>query len=150
MDGSAHRFLGAGVAGGLELGIFHPVDTVAKRLMNSQKNAQASNLREILFQDSAKMSSMQKVKSLFPGFGFGAVYKISQRVYKFGGQPIVKEMIMKRAQARQPTDAYYRTPTQATFNTNGVHVPASSSDSVTPSAPLSMSTKILCDGVAWA
>lgn len=28
--------------------------------------------------------------SLFPGLGFGAGYKILQRVYKFGGQPYVK------------------------------------------------------------
>jgi ABC-type sugar transport system substrate-binding protein len=29
-------------------------------------------------------------QSLFPGLGFGAGYKILQRVYKFGGQPYVK------------------------------------------------------------
>jgi hypothetical protein len=29
---------------------------------------------------------MRKVASLFPGVGFGAAYKVLQRVYKFGGQ----------------------------------------------------------------
>ena len=34
---------------------------------------------------------MKKYGSLFPGIGYGAVYKICQRVYKFGGQPYAKE-----------------------------------------------------------
>ena len=31
--------------------------------------------------------------SLFPGFGFAAGYKVSQRIYKFGGQPIVNDFL---------------------------------------------------------
>ena len=34
--------------------------------------------------------------SLFPGIGFGAVYKILQRVYKFGGQPVLKDWMKSR------------------------------------------------------
>ena len=32
-------------------------------------------------------------QSLFPGLGFGAGYKILQRVYKYGGQPYLREHI---------------------------------------------------------
>ena len=31
--------------------------------------------------------------SLFPGLSYAAVYKVSQRVYKFGGQPFVNESL---------------------------------------------------------
>jgi len=36
---------------------------------------------------------MTKYASLFPGIGFGAVYKVLQRVYKFGGQPFVRDFL---------------------------------------------------------
>ena len=36
------------------------------------------------------------ILSLFPGIGFGAVYKVLQRVYKFGGQPVVKDWMRTR------------------------------------------------------
>lgn len=91
MDTTYARFLGAGIAGGLELGIFHPVDTVAKRLMTSPVALSGNNYGEILFQEQCHGNVYQRFRSLFPGFGYGAIYKISQRVYKFGGQPFVKE-----------------------------------------------------------
>jgi hypothetical protein len=31
---------------------------------------------------------------LFPGIGFGFAYKITQRIYKFGGQPIVNDYLV--------------------------------------------------------
>ncbi len=31
--------------------------------------------------------------SLFPGLGFAAGYKIMQRIYKFGGQPYVNDLL---------------------------------------------------------
>lgn len=34
-----------------------------------------------------------KWKSMFPGIGFAAGYKIAQRTYKFGGQPFVMDFI---------------------------------------------------------
>ena len=36
---------------------------------------------------------MKKYASLFPGLGFAAGYKVAQRVYKFGGQPFVKDYL---------------------------------------------------------
>jgi len=90
------RVLGTMTAGAAELMIFHPVDTVIKRLMNSKETVNASTFNHILFQDRAAESAVVKYRSLFPGLGFGAAYKISQRVYKFGGQPYVKEFINQR------------------------------------------------------
>lgn len=85
------RFAGSGCAGALELALFHPVDTIAKRLMNNKDDS--LSMKKVIFQEKAELDALSKVKSLFPGIGYGAVYKISQRVYKFGGQPYVKEFV---------------------------------------------------------
>jgi hypothetical protein len=37
----------------------------------------------------------KKLVSLFPGLGYAAGYKISQRIYKFGGQPWFNDLIKK-------------------------------------------------------
>lgn len=87
------RFGGAGCAGIAELIVFHPVDTVAKRLMNNKEATTRANWQQILFQEKANAGLLQKYGSLFPGIGYGAIYKVSQRVYKFGGQPYVKEFL---------------------------------------------------------
>lgn len=95
------RVLGSAIAGVSELMIFHPVDTVAKRLMSTETNivvmnsasSTALNLNQAIFKESYNKSPFSKVGSLFPGVGFGAVYKILQRVYKFGGQPVVKDKL---------------------------------------------------------
>lgn len=95
------RLLGSAVAGVSELMIFHPVDTVAKRLMSTETNivvmssasSTALNLNHAIFKESYNKGPFSKFGSLFPGVGFGAVYKILQRVYKFGGQPVVKDKL---------------------------------------------------------
>lgn len=40
----------------------------------------------MIFKEAAARGTVRKYLSLFPGLGFGAGYKILQRVYKFGGQ----------------------------------------------------------------
>ena len=45
------------------------------------------------------------MKSMFPGIGFAAGYKIAQRTYKFGGQPFVMEFI-NRSFGPALTDAF--------------------------------------------
>ncbi|KAJ3108412.1 hypothetical protein HDU96_007528 [Phlyctochytrium bullatum] len=77
------RFLGSGTSGILELLGFHPVDTVAKRLMNSKTK------------DAATKGTLTKYMSLFPGLGYAAGYKVLQRIYKFGGQPFVNDYLNK-------------------------------------------------------
>lgn len=97
------RVIGSAFAGVAELAVFHPVDTVAKRLMTNQTkvvvggmSTTVHNLNTAVFRDAATAGPFTKATSLFPGIGFGAVYKVLQRVYKFGGQPVVREWMDKR------------------------------------------------------
>ncbi|KAJ3021511.1 UNVERIFIED_CONTAM: hypothetical protein HDU68_009595 [Siphonaria sp. JEL0065] len=94
------RLLGSGLSGILELVCFHPVDTVAKRLMNSTEKPFAKgqttsegfqSLNKIIFRENASAGTFTKYKSLFPGLGFAAGYKVAQRMYKFTGQRHVRD-----------------------------------------------------------
>jgi len=89
------RLLGSACAGFFELALFHPVDTVAKRLMSNKTDVSLSNANQVIFRDAAHLGPVQKFKSMFPGVGFAAGYKILQRTYKFGGQPYVRDYINK-------------------------------------------------------
>jgi hypothetical protein len=98
------RLIGSTVAGVSELSLFHPVDTIAKRLMTNETrlvvagsmSLTASNVNHAIFRDAAQASLSTKVGALFPGIGFGAAYKILQRIYKFGGQPILRDWMTQR------------------------------------------------------
>jgi len=96
------RFLATGSAGILELLLFHPVDTAAKRLMNNQLELKG-NFSSVIFQDKANASLLQKYTSLFPGLGYASLYKVSQRIYKFGGQPYVKEFAVRTLEPKTKT-----------------------------------------------
>ncbi|KXN71438.1 putative mitochondrial carrier protein YHM1/SHM1 [Conidiobolus coronatus NRRL 28638] len=96
------RLFGSGTSGVLELLGFHPVDTVAKRLMSNTQpifapgaptSAGFANLNKVIFKDAAEQTALRKYTSLFPGLGYAAGYKILQRIYKFGGQPYVKDYL---------------------------------------------------------
>ncbi|MCJ1250014.1 hypothetical protein MMC30_007240 [Trapelia coarctata] len=88
------RLLGSGSAGIAELAIFHPVDTIAKRLMSNQgKIASASQLNTVIFKEYAHAAVVRKFTSLFPGLGYAAGYKVLQRIYKYGGQPFVRDYL---------------------------------------------------------
>jgi len=103
--GNLPLLLGSGSAGFLEIAIFHPVDTIAKRLMSCQKklalvgggsvSAGTVPLSEVLFGGAYGGSALSKVTSLFPGLGYATGYKVLQRVYKFGGQPIVNDFVFR-------------------------------------------------------
>ncbi|KAK9462652.1 mitochondrial carrier domain-containing protein [Lipomyces oligophaga] len=91
------RVLGSASAGIAELSVFHPVDTIAKRLMsNNTRVASASQLNTVIFRNYANESVARKMLSLFPGLGYAAGYKILQRVYKYGGQPFVNDILTTR------------------------------------------------------
>lgn len=95
------RILGSAIAGVSELALFHPVDTIAKRLMANETkvvvmssvSTTAGNLNHAIFREACNKNPLSKFGSLFPGVGFGAAYKILQRVYKFGGQPVLKDKL---------------------------------------------------------
>lgn len=52
-----------------------------------------STLSPILFREHALASTSRKFLSLFPGLGYAAGYKVSQRIYKFGGQPYFNDLL---------------------------------------------------------
>lgn len=96
------RILGPGTAGIMEIAVFHPVDTTAKRLMSYRGTvvlphataAQRFNhVHGIILRDSANATPFRQFLSLYPGIGFAVTYKIAQRIYKFGGQPFVKDLL---------------------------------------------------------
>lgn len=90
------RVLGSASAGILEIGVFHPVDTISKRLMsNHTKIASSSQFNTVIFREYAAEPIGKRLLSLFPGLGYAAVYKILQRVYKYGGQPFANEFLNK-------------------------------------------------------
>ena len=93
-EGNLARFAGAGSAGVLELALFHPVDTISKRLMsNKTKVTTVKAFNQTVFKQNAEAAIGKKLMSLFPGFGYAAGYKILQRIYKYSGQPIVKDYL---------------------------------------------------------
>nr|XP_031858719.1 uncharacterized protein CI109_005813 [Kwoniella shandongensis]KAA5525791.1 hypothetical protein CI109_005813 [Kwoniella shandongensis] len=92
-ESGAARILGSGASGVAELMVFHPVDTVAKRLMSNKASLSTTSLNTVLFRSAATAPIHQKFLSLFPGLGYAAGYKIAQRVYKFGGQPWFRDVI---------------------------------------------------------
>jgi len=93
-ESTLSRLLGSGCAGIAELAVFHPVDTTAKRLMsNHGKVVSVSQLNTVIFKDYASASASRKFFSLFPGLGYAAGYKVLQRVYKYGGQPFVRDYL---------------------------------------------------------
>ncbi|OTB14907.1 hypothetical protein K445DRAFT_318817 [Daldinia sp. EC12] len=88
------RLLGSGSAGIAELAVFHPVDTIAKRLMSNQtKIKNSSELNKVIFKEKAEAPFGRKFFSLFPGLGYAAGYKVLQRIYKYGGQPIARDYL---------------------------------------------------------
>ncbi|RNF02630.1 mitochondrial carrier protein [Trypanosoma rangeli] len=95
----------ATMAGVLEIAFFHPFDTVAKRLMTSRTRIQAAslegtlrNLNTTIFLSKADASVAQKFLYLYPGSAYAVCYKILQRVYKFAGQPLVRDHLFARNQ----------------------------------------------------
>mmetsp|Transcript_9999 Transcript_9999/g.9001 ORF Transcript_9999/g.9001 Transcript_9999/m.9001 type:complete len:319 (+) Transcript_9999:115-1071(+) len=94
--------VGSATSGILEILIFHPVDTVAKRLMSNTEaifqtgsKDNMKRLNNVLFKDAVNRSFFGKWLSLFPGVSFGAAYKVLQRTYKFGSQPLLRDWMAR-------------------------------------------------------
>eukprot|EP01083_Nonionella_stella_P035364 96525_1 len=95
---------GSATSGILEIMIFHPVDTVAKRLMSNTETLfqpgggreNFARLNKVLLKDAVNKSFFGKWLSLFPGVSFGAAYKVLQRTYKFGSQPLLRDYMARQ------------------------------------------------------
>ncbi|KAI8972168.1 mitochondrial carrier [Trametes punicea] len=94
-DSGAARILGSGASGIAELVLFHPVDTIAKRLMSNKSKVSLSTLSPIIFKEYATAPLGRRLLSLFPGLGYAAGYKVTQRIYKYGGQPWFNDILSK-------------------------------------------------------
>jgi len=92
-DSATARVLGSGASGVAELLVFHPVDTIAKRLMSNKAKVSWSTISPIIFRDYATAPLARRFLSLFPGLGYAAGYKVAQRIYKFGGQPYFNDIL---------------------------------------------------------
>lgn len=100
------RIVGSSVSGILEIAIFHPIDTVAKRLMSNTKpifgvagrstGESMTELSKTIFRNAYEKGFMGRWGSLFPGVSFDAVYKVLQRTYKYGGQPYVRDYLKRK------------------------------------------------------
>lgn len=90
--GGSGQAAAATLAGTLEIAFFHPFDTVAKRLMSNQSNLTSmSAVNSAVFRHHAQSGLLDKVAYLYPGSTYAVLYKVLQRVYKFAGQPIVRD-----------------------------------------------------------
>lgn len=76
--------------------IFHPLDTIVKRLEADTTHVHdRKHLSQIIFHDAYNKPFIEKYRSLMPGFNFSVEYKILQRMYKFGGQPLIRSNVTK-------------------------------------------------------
>jgi len=64
-------------------------------MSNSTKITSASQFNKVIFKDYADAAVGRKFFSLFPGLGYAAGYKVSQRIYKYGGQPFVRDYLAR-------------------------------------------------------
>ena len=62
-------------------------------MSNQGKIASSSQLNTVIFKQHANEPAVRRFFTLFPGLGYAAAYKILQRVYKYGGQPFVRDYL---------------------------------------------------------
>ena len=62
-------------------------------MSNQGKITSSTQLNEVIFRKSAHDPLTRRFFTLFPGLGYAAAYKILQRVYKYGGQPFVRDYL---------------------------------------------------------
>ncbi|KAL6941541.1 Mitochondrial GTP/GDP carrier protein 1 [Hanseniaspora osmophila] len=87
------KILGSASSALFELAVFHPVDTISKRLMsNHTKIASLDQFKQVIFKNS-----------LYAGLGFNIYYKMFQRIYKYSGQSFVKEWMDKNTNFQSKT-----------------------------------------------
>lgn len=50
-------------------------------------------MSKVIFKEHAGAPLGRKFVSLFPGLGYAAGYKVLQRIYKYGGQPVARDFL---------------------------------------------------------
>ena len=95
------RLLGSCTSGLLEICMFHPFDTTVKRLQSNQNRINSgksykqlpSSINQIIFKEHADSSFTRRYLSMYEGISAAFGYKILQRMYRFGGQPMAAEYL---------------------------------------------------------
>ena len=64
--------------------------------MHNNIKIKKNNVSKIIFRNYYNQTFFTKYKSLYPGANFALGYKILQRTYKFGGQSILNDIIVKK------------------------------------------------------
>jgi hypothetical protein len=64
-------------------------------MSNSIRITSASQLNSVIFRDHATEPIRRRFVTLFPGMAFAATYKVLQRAYKYGTQPIIHGYLSK-------------------------------------------------------
>ena len=54
-----------------------------------------STLSSVIFREYATAPLGKRLLSLFPGLGYAAGYKVTQRIYKYGGQPWFSDILAR-------------------------------------------------------
>lgn len=54
-----------------------------------------STVGSIIFREHATAPLGKRMLSLFPGLGYAGGYKVTQRIYKYGGQPWFSDIITR-------------------------------------------------------
>ena len=62
-------------------------------MSNEAKIRSSSQLNSVIFKSHASDPALRRFFSLFPGLGYAAAYKVLQRIYKYGGQPFVRDYL---------------------------------------------------------
>ena len=105
------KLIGSGIGGLLESTIFHPLDTTSKRLMSNQKKliifGSDSNLFKVIFQTNLNKKLTLQIKSLYNGIGFSLLHRFTQRMYSYGGQPILRNFIEKKYNTKTKNDRIF-------------------------------------------
>jgi len=98
------KLIASGATGIVETLIFHPLDTIARRLIKNtdrlpfsavmtdfknQKNA----LFQVVFKEASDQGWKARYTSLLPGIRFGVVHKMMERTHSFGLQPVLSGKI---------------------------------------------------------
>uniref|UniRef100_A0A0A9XEF7 Mitochondrial GTP/GDP carrier protein 1 n=1 Tax=Lygus hesperus TaxID=30085 RepID=A0A0A9XEF7_LYGHE len=96
------HILGPAIASCGEVALFYPMDTIVKRCISYQDHIilkqaswrhQRDHVLRIALRDAKDAPVYRQLISLYNGLYFGLLYKITQRVYKFGGQPFVSKLL---------------------------------------------------------
>ena len=86
--------LGSTISGVFEIGLFHPLDTTAKRLMNNKENVNFKNVKQVVLRDHHNKGWIRGLPSLYPGLGFATSYKITQKFISIQAK-CVKKLFIK-------------------------------------------------------